>query len=161
MLIPLRGGWAHIRLVAAITDTLRPRWITTSRFRRGGKADSAAPFFLLDPIAPRPAGSRWAAVTALGQRGGAVAQVLGAGFGLCAHWFFLRPRKGVGKALMDGSPKVAVYKARPSTGGKLNSKGYILPGLGEDGRDRLFGTRGGYKPLPTLTLLPSPVCSIR
>jgi uracil phosphoribosyltransferase len=42
------------------------------------------------------------------------------------------------KAMLEAHPKVPVYTA--SLDRELNSKGYILPGLGDAG-DRLFGTR--------------------
>jgi uracil phosphoribosyltransferase len=42
------------------------------------------------------------------------------------------------KAMLDAHPDVPVFAAALDR--ELNSKGYILPGLGDAG-DRLFGTR--------------------
>ncbi len=91
-----------------------------------GEADRA--FFLLDPMLAT-GGSAVAAVSAL-VRAGAPVQRIRFLCLVCAP-------EGV-KAMLDAHPKVPVYTA--SLDRELNSKGYILPGLGDAG-DRLFGTR--------------------
>jgi uracil phosphoribosyltransferase len=91
-----------------------------------GEADRA--FFLLDPMLAT-GGSAIAAVSAL-TRAGAPVQRIRFLCLVCAP-------EGV-KAMLDAHPKVPVYTA--SLDRELNSKGYILPGLGDAG-DRLFGTR--------------------
>jgi uracil phosphoribosyltransferase len=91
-----------------------------------GEADRA--FFLLDPMLAT-GGSAVAAVTAL-VRAGAPVQRIRFMCLVCAP-------EGV-QAMLDAHPKVPVYTA--SLDRELNSKGYILPGLGDAG-DRLFGTR--------------------
>jgi uracil phosphoribosyltransferase len=91
-----------------------------------GEADRA--FFLLDPMLAT-GGSAVAAVTAL-VRAGAPVQRIRFMCLVCAP-------EGV-RAMLDAHPKVPVYAA--SLDRELNSKGYILPGLGDAG-DRLFGTR--------------------
>ena len=89
-----------------------------------GEADRA--FFLLDPMLAT-GGSAVAAVTALLRAGAQKVRFL------C----LVAAPEGV-KAMLDAHPKVPIYTAALDR--ELNSKGYILPGLGDAG-DRLFGTR--------------------
>jgi len=91
-----------------------------------GEADRA--FFLLDPMLAT-GGSAVAAVSALERAGAQRIRFL------C----LVSAPEGV-KAMLDAHPKVPIYTA--SLDRQLNSKGYILPGLGDAG-DRLFGTRPG------------------
>src|SRR5437762_13478762 len=89
-----------------------------------GEADRA--FFLLDPMLAT-GGSAVAAVSALARAGAQRIRFL------C----LVAAPEGI-KAMLDAHPTVPVYAA--SLDRELNSKGYILPGLGDAG-DRLFGTR--------------------
>ncbi len=91
-----------------------------------GEADRA--FFLLDPMLAT-GGSAVAAVSALERAGAQRIRFL------C----LVSAPEGVG-AMLKAHPNVPVYTA--SLDRQLNSKGYILPGLGDAG-DRLFGTRPG------------------
>jgi uracil phosphoribosyltransferase len=91
-----------------------------------GEADRA--FFLLDPMLAT-GGSAVAAVSALARAGAPVQRI--------RFMCLVAAPEGV-KAMLDAHPKVPVYSA--SLDRELNSKGYILPGLGDAG-DRLFGTR--------------------
>ena len=91
-----------------------------------GEADRA--FFLLDPMLAT-GGSAVAAVSALVRAGAPVQRV--------RFMCLVAAPEGV-RAMADAHPQVPVYTA--SLDRELNSKGYILPGLGDAG-DRLFGTR--------------------
>src|SRR6266446_705818 len=91
-----------------------------------GEADRA--FFLLDPMLAT-GGSAVAAVSALARAGAPVQRI--------RFMCLVAAPEGV-KAMLDAHPKVPVYTAALDR--ELNSKGYILPGLGDAG-DRLFGTR--------------------
>src|SRR5580765_6696762 len=82
-----------------------------------GEADRA--FFLLDPMLAT-GGSAVAAVTALERAGAQRIRFL------C----LVSAPEGV-KAMLDAHPKVPIYTA--SLDRQLNSKGYILPGLGDAG----------------------------
>jgi len=91
-----------------------------------GEADRS--FFLLDPMLAT-GGSAVAAVGALARAGAPLQRIRF----LC----LVSAPEGI-KAMLEAHPTVPVYTA--SLDRELNSKGYILPGLGDAG-DRLFGTR--------------------
>jgi len=91
-----------------------------------GEADRA--FFLLDPMLAT-GGSAVAAVSALARAGAPLQRI--------RFMCLVSAPEGV-KAMLAAHPTVPVYTA--SLDRELNSKGYILPGLGDAG-DRLFGTR--------------------
>ena len=105
-------------------DTLEP----VDYYFKIPSGEDARDFFVLDPMLAT-GGSAVAAVSAL-VRAGAPVQRIRFLCLVCAP-------EGV-KAMLDAHPKVPVYTA--SLDRELNSKGYILPGLGDAG-DRLFGTR--------------------
>jgi len=85
-------------------------------------------FFLLDPMLAT-GGSAVAAVSALARAGAPLQRI--------RFMCLVSAPEGV-KAMLAAHPTVPVYTA--SLDRELNSKGYILPGLGDAG-DRLFGTR--------------------
>ena len=120
----LAVGFQHLLVPGRDHETLEP---VDYYFKiPSGEADRA--FFLLDPMLAT-GGSAVAAVSALARAGAPVERI--------RFMCLVCAPEGV-KAMLDAHPKVPVYTA--SLDRELNSKGYILPGLGDAG-DRLFGTR--------------------